>query len=71
MKKLLSVLLAVLLLISVVPLGAFTFTASAANTTSGTTGDCTWTLDGTVLTISGSERWQIMVMVIGLLGEFK
>ncbi len=53
MKKLLSVLLTIVLLISVVPLGAFSITASAENVTSGTTGDCTWSLDGTVLTISG------------------
>ncbi len=52
MKKLLSVLLAVCLMVVVVPLGTFTFTASAA--TSGITGDCTWSLDGTVLTISGN-----------------
>ena len=52
MKKLLSILLVVCLIVVVVPLGTFTFTASAA--TSGTTGDCTWSLDGTVLTISGN-----------------
>ena len=33
------------------PLGTFEFKASAA--TSGKTGNCTWTLEGTVLTISG------------------
>lgn len=33
---------------------AFKFKASAATVTSGTTGNCTWTLDGTVLTISGN-----------------
>ncbi len=49
-KKLLSVMLAVALLFSVIPI---TVTASA-ETTSGTTGDCTWTLDGTHLTISGN-----------------
>ena len=36
------------------PIGAFTFSASAETATSGTTGDCTWTLNGTVLTISGN-----------------
>ena len=56
MKKFLSVLLAVLLIISICPMGLFSITASA--TTSGTTGDCTWTLDGTVLTISGNGKMQ-------------
>ena len=32
----------------------FPITATAETATSGTTGDCTWTLDGTVLTISGN-----------------
>ncbi len=55
MKKLLSILLAVVLLVSVCPFGLFTFSASAEETaTSGTTGDCTWTFDGSVLTISGN-----------------
>lgn len=49
-KKLLAILISVILLVGVLPLG--TITASAA--TSGTTGDCTWSLDGTVLTISGN-----------------
>ena len=48
MKKLLSVLIACLLVISIIPLSA------SAETTSGTTGSCTWRLDGTVLTISGN-----------------
>ena len=52
MKKLLSFLLSIMLILSVVPMGLFSITASAA--TSGTTGDCTWSLDGTVLTISGN-----------------
>ena len=43
-KKLLAILISVILLVGVLPLG--TITASAA--TSGTTGDCTWSLDGTV-----------------------
>ncbi len=51
-KKFLSVMLAVALLFSVIPI---TVTASA-ETTSGTTGDCTWTLDGTHLTISGNGK---------------
>ena len=56
MKKLLSLILTIVLLISTVPLGAFSFTACAENVTSGTIGDCTWTLDGTVLTISGNGK---------------
>ena len=54
MKRLLSFLLSVMLILSVVPMGLFSITASAVTATSGTTGDCTWTLDGTVLTISGN-----------------
>lgn len=53
-KKLLSLALSLMLILSVAPMGLFGITASAA--TSGTTGDCTWTLDGTVLTISGNGR---------------
>lgn len=52
LKKLLSFLLSVMLILSVVLMGLFSITASAA--TSGTTSDCTWSLDGTVLTISGN-----------------
>ena len=52
MKKLLSLTLALAIIICAIPLGTFTLTASAA--TIGTTGDCTWRLDGTVLTISGN-----------------
>lgn len=49
MKKFLSFLTVMVLAVSMmVP---FSITASAE--TSGTTGDCTWSLDGTVLTISG------------------
>ncbi len=50
MKKVLSVCLSVLFLLTALPLGA----VSVAAATSGTTGDCTWTLDGTHLTISGN-----------------
>ena len=50
MKKLLSVMLSVLLLVACVPLG----TVSVSAATSGTTGDCRWALDGTHLTISGN-----------------
>ncbi len=52
MKKLLSLVLTIAIIICAVPFGAFAFTASAE--ISGTTGDCTWSLDGTVLTISGN-----------------
>ena len=51
MKKILSVFLSVLFLLTALPLGAVSV---AAETASGTTGDCTWTLDGTHLTISGN-----------------
>ena len=54
MKKLLSFLLSIMLILSVVPMGLFSITASAVTATSGTAGDCTWKLDGTVLTISGN-----------------
>lgn len=54
MKKLLSIVLTIVIVLSVCPLGLFTITASAETATSGTTGDCTWELDGTVLTISGN-----------------
>ena len=50
MKKVLSTLMIVALLLSM--LFAIIIPASAA--TSGTTGDCTWSLDGTELTISGN-----------------
>lgn len=50
MKKLVSILIIAVLLIS-----ALTVTAAAAITESGTTGDCTWTLDNDgTLTISGN-----------------
>ncbi|MBQ0083561.1 MAG: leucine-rich repeat protein, partial [Clostridiales bacterium] len=51
MKKPLAIILTVCLIVAMFPLGAFT--ASAAGT-SGTTGSCTWTLNGTELTISGN-----------------
>ena len=50
MKKLVSFLLVICLVMSVMP--SLALTASAE--TSGTTGKCTWTLDNGVLTISGS-----------------
>ncbi len=49
MKKLLAIVLTLTLVLCCVPFG---FTANAAS--SGITGDCTWALNGTVLTISGS-----------------
>lgn len=56
MKKLLSVLLAVCLLLTAFPLAAVAAEADgeAAGVLSGTTGDCTWTYDDGTLTISGS-----------------
>lgn len=53
-KKLLSFILSVMLILSAAPIGLFSITAGAETATSGITGDCTWTLDGTVLTISGN-----------------
>ncbi len=47
MKRIISMLLAAMLLLGMMP--TFAFAA-----TSGTTGDCTWTLNGTELTISGN-----------------
>ncbi len=54
MKKLLSLTLAILMMLSVVPLSALS--VGAETVTSGITGDCTWKLDGTVLTIAGNGR---------------
>ncbi len=51
MKRILSVFLSVLFLLTALPLGAVSVSAA----TSGTTGDCTWTLDDNGhLTISGN-----------------
>ncbi len=63
MKKILSVFLALVLLMSVCPFGLFTFSASAA--TSGTTGDCIWTLNDTVLTISGNGAMEDYIIYKG------
>lgn len=49
-KRIFAVLLSVTLLMMAVPMGAIPVFAA----TSGTTGDCTWVLDGTHLTISGN-----------------
>ena len=51
-KKGLSVVLVMAILLSVFTM--IPHTAYAA--TSGTTGDCTWTIDGSVLTISGNGK---------------
>lgn len=53
-KKLLSFILSVMLILSVAPMGLFSIPACAETATNGTTGNCTWTLDGTVLIISGN-----------------
>ncbi len=54
MKKLLVIMLIVVLLVSVCPFGLFTFSANAV--ARGITGDCEWTLEDTVLTISGNGK---------------
>ncbi len=51
-KKLLSLLLAVAMILPLCPV--VSLPVFATEVTSGTTGDCTWTLDGTKLTISGN-----------------
>jgi len=53
-KKVLSICLVIILLIAVVPVEALNFTVNAETVKSGITGECTWNLDGTVLTISGN-----------------
>jgi len=53
MKRIFSVILIAGLLFSTVNSGLFNITAFA-EIFSGTTGDCTWVLEGTVLTISGN-----------------
>ena len=55
MKRVLSIMLSTVMMISLLTMGLFSVTASAATT--GTTGAaCTWSLDGTVLTISGNGK---------------
>lgn len=49
MKKVLSMLLALTMVLILLPTGVFSVSAA----TSGTTGDCTWSVKGSVLTISG------------------
>ena len=53
-RSLLSVLLTLTVLAVMIPVGLFSASAAPASGTSGTTGACTWTLDGTELTISGN-----------------
>ena len=59
MRKALSIILCLCMVLSVYAIVPFNATAAEneiteTGATSGTTGDCTWTLDGTELTISGS-----------------
>lgn len=53
MKKALSIILSILMVVCVLPVS---LTASAA--TKGITGDCIWSLDGTVLTIKGNGNME-------------
>ena len=60
-KRVVSLILSLLMVLSIFNIMPFTVSAaeidaSATGATSGTTGDCTWTLDGTVLTISGNGK---------------
>ena len=52
MKKALAIILTVIIMVSVCPMSIFNISASAE--TNGVTGDCVWSLDGTVLTVSGN-----------------
>ena len=52
LKKSISIFMAFVIVLGVFSIVPFTVSAA----TSGTTGDCTWTLDGTVLTISGNGK---------------
>ncbi len=56
-KKIISLLLSVLMIITALPLTAVNSFA-ADEITSGVTGDCIWSLDGTVLTISGNGKME-------------
>ena len=55
LKKFFASVIAILLVISVFPFAVF---AESTEVKSGTTGDCTWTLNGTVLTISGDGKME-------------
>ena len=63
--KISAMLLAVLMMFSACPLGLFSLTASAEESTktSGITGGCKWEVDGTVLTISRYDS--------GLMGDYE
>lgn len=55
-KKTISIILVFLLIITALPLAAYAAEDSSVSVSasSGTTGDCTWSVEGDVLTISGS-----------------
>ena len=53
MKKVLASLLAVVMLLALLPMGALSVSAASK---SGKTGDCKWVLNGTKLTISGNGK---------------
>ena len=53
MKKIVSIVLINIIVVTILFSGSFSLNANAATATSGTTGSCKWKLDGTVLTISG------------------
>ncbi|GEM_PF-2224199 len=60
-KRVVSLILSLLMVLAIFNIMPFTVSAaeidaSATGATSGTTGECTWTLDGTVLTISGNGK---------------
>ena len=58
-KKFLSLILSFVLLFTAAPfLSIITAFAESSNATSGTTGDCTWKIKGTVLTISGNGEME-------------
>lgn len=54
MKKINNILLIVLFTLTLLLALPVSTVSASENATSGVTGDCTWTLDGTVLTISGN-----------------
>ena len=54
MKKVLSFVLVVLLVVSTIPTGLLSVIVKAETSTSGTTGDCSWSLEDGVLTIYGN-----------------
>lgn len=62
LRKILAVLLSVMIIFVVLPLGIFTSSAA----TSGTTGNCAWTLNNGTLTISGKGAMGDYSLVNGL-----